>query len=62
VGTPYQALPVNRPRCAVHHHHRDGAMGFFGHLPNADAHFEHLALITGFWPVMRIIGKALRCA
>ncbi|KAA2212546.1 catalase [Teichococcus oryzae] len=28
VGTHYEALPVNRPRCPVHHHHADGAMRF----------------------------------
>ncbi len=26
VGTNHQQLPVNRPRCPVHHHQRDGAM------------------------------------
>jgi catalase len=28
VGTNHQHLPVNRPRCPVHHHQRDGAMAF----------------------------------
>ncbi|MDJ0389136.1 catalase [Roseomonas sp. E05] len=28
VGTHYEALPVNRPRCPVHNHHADGAMRF----------------------------------
>ncbi|HYF56130.1 MAG TPA: catalase [Salinarimonas sp.] len=26
VGTHYESLPVNRPRCPVRHHHADGAM------------------------------------
>jgi catalase len=26
VGTHYEVLPVNRPRCPVHHYHADGAM------------------------------------
>lgn len=29
LGTHYEALPVNAPRCPVHHYHRDGAMRFF---------------------------------
>ncbi len=28
VGTNHQQLPVNRPRCPVHHQQRDGAMAF----------------------------------
>ncbi|AYV45501.1 catalase [Caulobacter flavus] len=28
VGTHYEALPVNRPRCPVNHYHADGAMRF----------------------------------
>jgi catalase len=28
IGTHYEALPVNRPRCPVHHYHADGAMRF----------------------------------
>jgi catalase len=26
VGTHYESLPVNKPRCPVHHYHADGAM------------------------------------
>ena len=29
LGTHYEALPVNAPRCPVHHYHKDGAMKFF---------------------------------
>ena len=28
VGNNYQQLPVNKPRCPVHHYQRDGAMSF----------------------------------
>jgi catalase len=39
VGTHYEALPVNRPRCPVHHYHADGAMLF--DVPNrGDAYYE----------------------
>jgi catalase len=41
LGTHYEALPVNRPRCPVHHYHKDGPMRFF---PNdtgkPDAYYE----------------------
>lgn len=30
LGTNYDLLPVNRPRCPVHSYHRDGAMRFDG--------------------------------
>jgi catalase len=34
-------LPVNRPRCPVHHYHRDGPMRFFEQLTgNPDAFYE----------------------
>jgi catalase len=29
IGTHYEALPVNAPKCPVHHYHKDGAMRFF---------------------------------
>ena len=29
LGTHYDALPVNAPKCPVHHYHKDGAMRFF---------------------------------
>ncbi len=39
VGTHYEALPVNRPRCPVHHSHADGSMLF--EVPNrGDAYYE----------------------
>ncbi|GHA15969.1 catalase A [Devosia pacifica] len=39
IGTHYEALPVNKPRCPVHHYHRDGTMPFGLHT-NPDAYYE----------------------
>jgi catalase len=34
-------LPVNRPRCPVHHYHKDGPMRFFESVTGAgDAYYE----------------------
>ncbi len=40
LGTHYEALPVNAPKCPVHHYHKDGAMNFMPNKPNADAYYE----------------------
>ncbi len=41
LGTHYEALPVNRPKCPVHHYHKDGLMNFFGQSTGAvDAYYE----------------------
>ena len=41
LGTHYEALPVNAPKCPVHHYHKDGAMNFFGARTGAaDAYYE----------------------
>jgi catalase len=40
LGTRYEALPVNAPKCTVHNCHKDGAMRFFPNNPNADAFYE----------------------
>jgi len=41
LGTHYEALPVNAPRCPVHHYHKDGAMRFFRNdSGNPDAYYE----------------------
>jgi catalase len=41
LGTHYEALPVNAPKCPVHHYHKDGAMRFFGNdSGNPDAYYE----------------------
>ena len=40
LGTHYEALPVNAPKCPVHHYHKDGPMRFFANSPNPDAYYE----------------------
>ncbi len=40
LGTHYEALPVNSPRCPVHHYHKDGPMRFFANFPNPNAYYE----------------------
>jgi catalase len=41
LGTHYEALPVNAPRCPVHHYHKDGSMRFFGaETGSTDAYYE----------------------
>ncbi|WP_026792454.1 catalase [Pleomorphomonas oryzae] len=40
LGTHYEALPVNAPKCPVHHYHKDGAMNFMPNKPNPDAYYE----------------------
>ncbi|EGF89230.1 catalase [Asticcacaulis biprosthecium C19] len=40
LGTHYEALPVNAPKCPVRHYHADGQMRFFGSLTPTDAYYE----------------------
>ena len=41
LGTHYEALPVNAPKVAVHHYHKDGAMRFFKNdTGNPDVYYE----------------------
>ncbi|MBL8631217.1 MAG: catalase [Rhodospirillaceae bacterium] len=41
IGTHYEALPVNAPKCPVHHYHKDGSMRFFGtSTGHPDAYYE----------------------
>ncbi|MEX0961153.1 MAG: catalase [Burkholderiales bacterium] len=41
IGTHYEALPVNAPKCPVHHYHKDGAMRFFPQASGStDAFYE----------------------
>jgi catalase len=40
LGTHFEALPVNAPRCPVHTYNKDGQMRFFANLPNPDAYYE----------------------
>jgi catalase len=41
LGTHYEALPVNAPKCPVHNYNKDGAMRFFdNNTKNPDAFYE----------------------
>src|SRR5690606_15657824 len=41
LGTHYEALPVNQPKCPVRHYHKDGPMRFFdNNESNPDAYYE----------------------
>lgn len=41
LGTHYESLPVNAPKCPVHHYHKDGGMNFKGQMTgNPDAFYE----------------------
>ena len=41
LGTHYEALPANQPKCPVHHYHKDGAMRFFdNNNQNPNAYYE----------------------
>ncbi|SPF80429.1 catalase [Pseudoprimorskyibacter insulae] len=41
LGTHYEALPVNQPKCPVHHYHKDGNMNFMGQMTgHRDAYYE----------------------
>lgn len=67
LGTHYEALPVNKPRCPVHHYHKDGAMRFFENdTGNPDAYYEPNSMDgpvqdpTVAEPPLRISGDASR--
>jgi len=40
LGTHYEALPINAPKCPMNHYHKDGKMRFFPNFPNPDAYYE----------------------
>lgn len=42
LGTHYEQIPVNRPKCPVHHYHKDGEMNVYGGIAtgNPDAYYE----------------------
>ncbi|MDO5657160.1 MAG: catalase [Paracoccus sp. (in: a-proteobacteria)] len=41
IGTHFEALPVNQPKCPMKSYHLNGAMNFFGHMnDNPDAYYE----------------------
>ncbi|ASV84002.1 catalase [Ochrobactrum quorumnocens] len=68
LGTHYENLPVNQPKCPVHHYHRDGQMNTFGGIAtgNPDAYYEPNSFngpveqSTAKEPPLRITGNADR--
>lgn len=41
LGTHYESLPINQPKCPVHHYHKDGTMNAFGQRTgDVDAYYE----------------------
>jgi catalase len=67
LGTHYEALPVNAPKCPVHHYHKDGAMRFFRNdTGNPDAYYEPNSFggptqdPSAAEPPLRISGDAAR--
>ncbi|MFD1913420.1 catalase [Halodurantibacterium flavum] len=68
LGTHYEALPVNAPRCPVHHYHKDGQMNFFGQRTgHLDAYYEPNSIPASAKedpstaePPLRISGDAAR--
>lgn len=40
LGTHYENIPVNRPKCPVHHYHKDGSMNIQESFPTPDAYYE----------------------
>ena len=40
LGTNYEALPVNAPKCPVHNYHKDGPMRFFSNNAPVNAYYE----------------------
>jgi len=40
LGTHYETLPINKPRCPMNHYHKDGAMRFTENMPNLNAYYE----------------------
>lgn len=67
LGTHYEALPINAPKSAAQHYHKDGAMNFFGHRHGAhDAYYEPNSFAgpmqdqSAAEPPLRIRGDAAR--
>jgi len=47
LGTYYEALPINAPKCPMNHYHKDGKMRFFPNSPNPNAFYEPPLKISG---------------
>ena len=67
LGTHYEQLPVNAPRCPVQHYHRDGQMNPGGlQTGNPDAYYEPnsfngpVEVISAQEPPMKISGDMAR--
>ncbi|MBP9951605.1 MAG: catalase [Cypionkella sp.] len=68
LGTHYEALPVNAPKCPVHHYHKDGSMNFMGpKTGHVDAYYEPNSIASAAKedpsvaePPLRISGDAAR--
>ncbi|MCF6344476.1 MAG: catalase [Devosiaceae bacterium] len=67
LGTHYEALPVNAPKCPVHHYHKDGSMNFTGQMSgNVDAYYEPNSVNgpveekSALEPELRIYGNGAR--
>ncbi len=68
LGTHYESLPVNRPKCPMHHYHKDGPMNTYGGIAsgNSDAYYEPnsfdgpFELSSAKEPPLRISGDADR--
>ncbi|MFN0193265.1 MAG: catalase [Aestuariivirga sp.] len=68
LGTHYESLPVNMPKCPVHHYHKDGQMNVYGGIRtgNPDVFYEPNSFNgpvedkTAVEPPLRISGDAAR--
>ncbi|RLQ87395.1 catalase [Notoacmeibacter ruber] len=68
LGTHYEQIPVNRPKCPVHHYHKDGEMNVYGGIAtgNPNAYYEPnsfngpVEVREAQEPPLRISGDAAR--
>jgi catalase len=68
LGTHYESLPVNMPKCPVHHYHKDGQMNVYGGIRtgNPDVFYEPNSFNgpaedkSAIEPPLRISGDAAR--
>ena len=61
LGRYYDALPVNAPKCQVHHNHRDRAMRFFeNNTSNPDAYYSTIVKLQAQQRAFEAVGR-VRC-
>jgi len=68
LGTHYENIPVNQPKCPVHHYHKDGQMNMYGGIRtgNPDVFYEPNSFKgpvedrSALEPPLRISGNAAR--